>query len=84
MKISVTQEHIEKGKRFSCFYCPVALAIRNKNFTEVLVNFEKLRIIDPTSRTVYYLPCSQSVKKFIHKFDLGKLVKPFNFILRGV
>lgn len=28
MKITVTRDHIRRGLRWSCLYCPVALAIR--------------------------------------------------------
>ena len=85
MKIYVTQEHINRGKKKSCNKCPVALAI--------LDAFPDARSVDADTDTLswsdnrsYYRGNKEfaitprSVYRFICRFDAGKEVKPFAFI----
>lgn len=77
--ISVTQEHIDKGCRYGCFDCPIALAlydvVKPDTYIEVdteYISFGKQKIKLP-----------EAAKLFIDRFDSsGKnYVSPFSFVL---
>lgn len=42
MKISVTQEHIDKGQRMDCCLCPIALALQEAGYPDVYVGNPKV------------------------------------------
>lgn len=76
MKIHVTQEDIQQGKRRSCYFCPVAISLRrHKKRREWYVGWNYL---DPDNR----IKTPKSVQTFITTFDQGIPVKPFAFILK--
>ena len=77
LKIKVTQEDINNGEPCETMSCPVALALsRQLNlFNPVYVSYSYFS----TDNKYVYLP--RSVKRFIHRFDSGEEVKPFNFII---
>jgi hypothetical protein len=80
MKISVTQKHINKGKRAYSDSCPIALAVRELGYPKWTVGSRY--IYSPFDVTIE-LP--KSAQKFIKVFDRRggrKLVKPFAFIAR--
>lgn len=68
MKITVTQEHIDKAwanrKGVSCVNCPVALAIRDKGFRKVEVLNTGMLYVDQ-----FVVPAPSEVISFIHYFD---------------
>ena len=76
MKIEVTQKDIEKGKRNSSRFCPVARAVRRAT---------RKRYIEVTGRTIFierkelFVPLK--VTRFINRFDDSILVHPFSFEL---
>ena len=73
MKIKVTKEHIDKGRKKSALSCPIALAIGDKYGLDASVG--------PESCVIGYTICDlpKSVKKFIKLFDNGYSVEPFEF-----
>jgi hypothetical protein len=82
--ISVTAEHIAKGERDSCRFCPVARAI-----SEALPDIELVAVDSayasfghpdawPRCREIA-LP--DPATRFIEAFDAGDPVKPFTFEL---
>lgn len=77
--ISVTEEHIKNGEPCMCQYCPIAwaigLACKPFLFKEVR---EDCVVVTETEDRVR-LP--RSARRFIHRFDSGKSVKPFRFYL---
>lgn len=77
--ISVTEEHIKNGEPSMCRYCPIAwaigLACKPFLFKEVR---EDCVVVTETEDRVR-LP--RSARRFIHRFDSGKSVKPFRFYL---
>lgn len=78
MKISVTQDDIDKGSRQCGYACPVAKAImRALNTIYVFVNYRTIRINT--------LECGlpNGVADFIRLFDGGQPVQPFEFELGG-
>jgi hypothetical protein len=87
MKISVTQKHIDSGRQQNCFLCPIAKAI-----TEAVAG--KLHIIVQPNRVEFKgmewgggwrtIELPNSAKEFIKKFDAGKVVEPFDFVLVGM
>lgn len=82
MKINVTAEHIRKGKKDDCDFCPIALAIAEKVKTSAEVFTTWVRIY---KYEVYDLP--KSAITFISRFDKRggkKTAKPFSFILKGL
>ena len=68
--VRVTQEHIERGVKKSCTYCPIGLAMHEAGIEESL--FQYLWRMEPP------MP-PDSVRRFIMRFDQGKPVEPFNF-----
>jgi len=74
MIISVTEEHIEAGKRGSPSFCPVALAVQEELKDDtIVVGFLGIH------QKGKFSPFGHEVRKFIHKFDEKKEVKPFTF-----
>src|SRR5882762_1308473 len=75
MKIHVRRKHIEKGK-WGASICPVALAFRE--FTGRRCWVSRKYIADKSGET--RLPIV--AQRFIARFDAGKPVKPFAFVLK--
>jgi hypothetical protein len=84
MLITVTQEHIERGKKKNCAECPVALALHDAGFPDAYVSFDRVWA-SPDDRLNNYncllafLPIL--VRVWISNFDSGKHVEPFEFEL---
>ena len=88
-KINVTQKHIQKGRKSDCGQCPIALAILDTFGDRITnVNVGDNRVINFEEKVLNgdmnYLTCqaSKKINSFIDKFDDGKPVKPFNFMLK--
>ena len=90
MKITVTQKHIENGRRLSPSLCPIARAIRdhygrvgdNKFVANIGTQVASLWDLSESgnpSRQVYALPVE--AKEFSMQFDRGCDVQPFEFEL---
>lgn len=73
--INVTQEDIERGKRNSCFQCPLVYAISRALDCGVHVHRNCFFVRDELDD--YSLP--QSAIDFIAAFDAGEKVEPFSF-----
>ena len=82
MKINITQEDLDLGKRYHCKMCPVALALQRAGievssvgkyvFSYYVTNTaESIRL-----KTVGLPP---TVTSFIAKFDKGERTEPFEF-----
>lgn len=78
MKIEVTQEDIEKGKRGSKCYCPIALALMRAQPTRC-VSVGALTVALDLPRVCLNLP--HRVRCWIYDFDSGEAVAPFEFDL---
>lgn len=74
MKIKVTEQDIKEGTICSPWHCPVAKALFRNLKEEVTVLGPKFRI--RYDKTIL-LPIK--VKEFIHSFDNGEKVEPFEF-----
>lgn len=77
MRIQVTAEHINIGKRLDCFYCPVAIAIREALNNSIYIHATEHIIVIGDIK--YQTPTS--VFDFITYFDKGIILQPFEFEL---
>lgn len=75
MKISVTQDDIDKGVARRCTECPVALAATRHVGKPVFVGPNYI-LSEPLEWDT-----PSAVKEFIAAFDNGQPVKPFEFEL---
>ena len=74
--IKVTQEDINNGVRGSAYSCPIANACARES---IFVGVGDVIIRFKPNGAIIHTP--ESVKKFVKKFDKGKSVEPFNFLL---
>lgn len=81
MRITVTQQDIEQGKRRDEQSCPVALACKRAGLSEPRVDNYYVSYISREDGSFSFL-LPQQVKNFIIAFDNQKSVQPFNFDLR--
>ena len=79
IKVRVTREHIQRGARGVPSRCPVAYAVRSEGFADVVVLDGTVDWFDPKFHCVTQ---PRAVRRFIARFDAGKPVKPFTFMLR--
>lgn len=78
MKIQVTQEDIDKGERWKCGACPIALAaIRAFHQPHVLVDRDCVWV--PGEDRGRSMP--DKAQSFIRAFDAGQPVEQFEFEL---
>lgn len=85
IKIEVTEEDIKDGVRENVKQCPVARAVlRQLDFAEVVeVSMGGIDInFDVPGRKFIRYKIPKKVMRFIQRFDEGKSVKPFSFVLR--
>ena len=75
-KITVTQEHIDKGIS-DCEKCPIALAMKDAGVNRPFVGVMSIR--DYNNNFFHY---PKKVQWFRHRFDRHLSVKPISFILR--
>lgn len=80
IQIHVTRKDIKLGKRGHCGICPVAIAISRASGREAWVSGNCLlfRQVGGLSEAIL-LP--GTVSQFVTKFDTGKQVDPFFFII---
>ncbi len=88
MLIKVTQEHIDKGVRFSGSRCPIALAINDSKLHNCIVDQIRITFIQSTFWATiglrayqYEVPTPKEVLDFISRFDGNVKVEPFEFEL---
>ena len=86
IKIQVTEQDINRGRKHSTANCPIAKAIRRQvkekqtassGANVISVTPEHIRFGDYVDKTV-----SRSAKRFMNKFDRGGEVRPFSFIVK--
>ena len=80
ISIRVSQENIEKGKRYNPYLCPLSIAIREQypQYNEVLVQREV------KCDGVHTFTCPQHTLDFINAFDRKQSVQPATLILNHV
>ena len=89
MLIKVTQKHIDKSNKLfreakgfcsRCYNCPIALALQEQVHPDCWNDFYSIHI--PDSAKLHPLP--KEACDFVHKYDNGIKVAPFEFDLEGV
>ena len=74
MKISVTQDHINRGTKQDCSSCPVALAVQETcNSPTLWAGYQNIQL--PNRCTI----TPPEVKDFMTRFDKNLPVSPFTF-----
>lgn len=82
MRITVTQEHIDKGLPGMTDECPIALAVKALGYDRVCVDDESVEASRGEGRLFYgYL--SDEATQFVHDFDGEIDVEPFTFEALG-
>ena len=77
VKIKVKQKHIDKGVRSSSSCCHIALAMKDKGYTDVYVDYFGMTYETKKYEWAGELP--SEAKKFIEHFDDEEKVEPFEF-----
>jgi hypothetical protein len=72
MKINITQEHINNGRRADCDNCPIALALKEQFERATVRSF--VRTWDGDKRRNFLL--TSKAVSFITDFDNGRPVEP--------
>lgn len=78
MKIEVTQEHIDKGRRRSCWGCPVALAMRSAG---LLNAHAAATFYIWGAHGQFFKDLPKDVTSHIEYFDQTGKMRPFSFEL---
>lgn len=85
MRVRVTRKHITNGCRDDQTSCPIALALIDLGCTfaseEEGVNFSEVKFIDKKGHD-WNVDLPQDAIDFVDAFDLGEVVKPFEFTLK--
>lgn len=77
ISVSVTRDHIVRGRKNSNFVHPIALALKDCGFD--WVSIARLDAVAETVDVVAYIKFPEKVARFIDRLWDGKQVKPFDF-----
>ncbi len=77
--LTVTQEHINNGRRKDCGFCPIALSARELYPKEYVEVGSSNILIGSTQ-----YQCSDEAFKFIINFDRKIEVKPSTFVFKKI
>lgn len=80
--IKVRRKHIEAVDRsflYGSNNCPVALAFKDAGYKDAVVCTAYQIFLGKPAKMIR---SPRSVSRFVNRFDDGKKVKPFNFILK--
>jgi hypothetical protein len=81
VKVEVTQDDINNGKRGECSRCPLALAIRRAVRPEICVLVGSFDYVLQGDRTRHNRSLPQIAKNFVRRFDDFAKCKPVSFSL---
>jgi hypothetical protein len=86
MKITVTQEHIDRARvadpnRAQCYVCPIAQALTDMGNFYVSVGVFDANWTTADGRRCVRVPLPESVTEWIQDFDRGQVAQPFSFDL---
>jgi hypothetical protein len=82
--VNVTAEHIARGTRDSCRFCPVALAVKEAFPNIELVAVDSAHVTmggGPRRGGWIEIDLPDGATRFIETFDIGDPVQPFTFEL---
>lgn len=80
-RLEITAKNIAKAVRNSATGCAIVLALRAKRFTSVVV-CNPIEFIHRGKE--YRAEISKAASNFMDRFDAGKPVKPFSFMVKPV
>lgn len=80
MIVAVTQEHIDKGCRYDAGGCPLALAIDAATGLGSVVRADVIYLYD-RGELRGMAGHTEETARFMHEFDAGRPVEPFEFEL---
>ena len=80
MKVAVRKKHIKAGLPSEKHSCPIALALKAKGCTGVVVDSEALSFTD-SKGDAYALVMPTDARHFTEAFDRGEFVTPFTFVV---
>ena len=81
MIIEVTQQHINDGIKWEASFCPLALAVKEKGYENVIVDYNSITITDNGIKFVYLM--ETPVIMWVSEFDNDKIL-PCKFDLEIV
>lgn len=82
MLLKVTQEHIDRGRRGSPSFCPVAEAVRWYGIAWPHINQESIRGV--RQGLSVDIPTTSRLATWIRRFDAGLPVSPATFRIKGL
>ena len=77
VRVKVTQDHIARGLRNNSSLCTIALALEEATGHAAIVSLYSAFLLPATPLKIFRLPDEVSI--FIHRFDVGFSVQPFEF-----
>jgi len=86
MRVTVTQEDIDKGICGNAVSCAIAKAVSRKTKSPCRVSYDAVTVHGNGDEDIKYYRLSTPAKKFIAQFDMGnrEKLKPVTFSLKGI
>lgn len=83
MLIRVEQKHIDNAVANDCYYCAVALAVKEITKEEfvIIVGANDVAILSKQGEQIDCVEMPEIAKYAIYVFDVHKIMYPFNFEL---
>lgn len=81
--IKVTQDHIDRGRRYDKKECPVALAMMDQGFEDVSVGYGGFAFFTEKKQR-YAMELGPNMSRYIYAFDIGRNVGPYTFEILSV
>jgi hypothetical protein len=75
MRVRVTQQDIDNGKKGNCYECPIAQAVERDHGFTVSVSMCGIRIL----KNSFLFDLPDEAKDFLHAFDCGLGAQPIEF-----
>ncbi len=83
VKVTVTEQHIKRGKKSNTNFCPIALALKGQlGLRSVVVDGDVVEFgVDKEGDGGFSINLPVEAQEFVRAFDDGETVKPFSFTL---
>ncbi len=82
VKVRVTETHIKEGRRCVSFACPITKALNEATALNTWFVGDVYAYNNNNNRDMTTVTLPRAAQRFVRNFDDGKVVKPFNFVLR--
>jgi len=79
MEIVITQQHIDEGDANSQFFCPIALALKEKfpDDTSIIITYDVFRLNNK------WYHCAKDMTEFQHLLKDSNQAMPFSFNIKN-